>query len=235
MGQIVLEALFHREPTLPVEVLCQGLARFFGPIEAGWKDDVLVLAFVDRPIRMGGKDLPMTLLLRVEELERCSIDYEPALEQSWDWPEAEEAIQGCGWAVVLTEPFGTRLPAPFRTAFLGAALRVLCQVMEPAAIHGCEAGILVDPEQVIGSPDPLMGLVAIRRYRLDDGDDGELLDTLGMASLGLVDLQTRAAEGTSEASIQHLRRLLRVQLEGGAVKGARGSASVEPRRSVLRV
>lgn len=242
MTPAVLECLFRRMPRLPAQELAQALEGPLGPVQWGWEGDILALAFMEHPVRVRGREVPVTLLLRPEELERCSVDYEEPLSQSWAWPEAEEAIQGCEGAVVLTDPLAPHLSPPMRVAFLGAALRALAQVMEPLAIHGCDAGVLIDPEALVDDPDPLTGLVAVRRFRINDADDGELLDTLGFSAYDLPDLEMRAPEGATSRSIAHLQRLSRLLLEEGRLDPTvlagwvqqPGRSSVAPHRTVLR-
>lgn len=130
------------------------------------------------------------------DLQRGS-PLEAAFLQTWDWPEAEHALQHARASVVLSEvdTSGERLA---RVQRMCVAVRSLIEQAKPAAIHWETAQRLVEPQGFVAAlahgAGPIDYALNVRLFRIPDGHPGELaMDTLGLAPFALPDLQCHFA------------------------------------------
>jgi hypothetical protein len=141
--------------------------------------------------------------------------YEPSLAQSWSWPEAREAASGCEATVLVTDVFAVDLPALHRLILVENVLVALVEAFPPQAIHWQPTQQFVDPQAFLAAYQTAGGMVLmpgplnVRMFRDDTADmntSGEhelLMDTLGLAALGLFDLQCRFS-GLDSAAVSRV-------------------------------
>jgi hypothetical protein len=126
--------------------------------------------------------------------------FEPALQQTWEFPGARSAVEGSAAAVFVTDLMSSSLEYRERLTLFHDCLRGVLDELPCAAIHWRHAGRIVDPvawKRDYDAGDPAQrffaGAVNVRLFKVTDDaglDSGELvMDTLGLAALGLVDLQ----------------------------------------------
>ena len=119
-----------------------------------------------------------------------------ALEQSWDWSGAREAVAMHRVSVVVSDLLASQLPYKERLDLFQQALLATLEVVPAMGILWRPCGRLVDPTAYRRShrdgpkKDPLFGPVNVRLFPEDE--EGEVvMDTMGLAALGLPDLQCR--------------------------------------------
>ena len=180
-----------------------------------------------------------------------------AYKQNWHWKEASSAIQNCAYEVLLTEKHLNGIGYKERTEMFIDFICACIVVMKPEVIYSKNAEKLLEPRDVLGcrsetDPDILHPVTNIRMFKMPDSPDGDIImDTTGLSSLGLPELEI-IFHGQNPARIAEL--LLRycyfiydigdnVQhgeyLEGlnpgERWKCERRKALLEPERVVLRV
>jgi len=123
---------------------------------------------------------------------------ELARSQTWDWPEADHAVQhahACLSVIDTCVAADNRAERLFR---LNVVLRALLEHTRAVALLWEPAQRLVQPEAFIESlahgGTVVDHAVNVRLFRIPDGRPGQLLmDTLGLAPFGLPDLQCHFA------------------------------------------
>jgi hypothetical protein len=122
---------------------------------------------------------------------------EAAVEQTWDWPNLDHALQHTRGALTLTEidATGDRL---VRIQRMSVVVRSLLEHVKPVAIHWVTAQRLVEPQGFIASlahgAGPVDYALNVRLFRIPNGKQGELvMDTLGLGPFALPDLQVHFA------------------------------------------
>ncbi len=111
----------------------------------------------------------------------------PDASQTWDWPEAEEAVGRCSASVLVTEMLVEGWSAQDRVSALTRALTCLCQQTKAVAVHWPHSQRICDPELL--EVDDLTGIVNVRFFGVSGDEDAMVLDTLGLHLFGLPDLQ----------------------------------------------
>ncbi|QOV90746.1 DUF4261 domain-containing protein [Humisphaera borealis] len=178
-----------------------------------------------------------------------------SLSQTRDWDAAVEALAMSTRRVVVSDLLAKDLPARERLALFEAVVLGIIEAARPVAIHWKPAGKLVDPAALLkasgsNSVDALpQAAINVRMFRIARSDDDLLMDTLGLASLGLPDMQvlfhgmepSRVAAHLYAVALYTLRNGALVD-EGETIEGPtrgtewtarRGKALVEPARPVF--
>ncbi len=103
------------------------------------------------------------------------------------WAQAGPALGRCGYSLVVTEFLGREVDSATRVAAFHGVLRTVIEVTDPLATWWPASGHALAPE--VAAEQPLRGAVNVRRFPDPDDPDVCLVDTLGLAQLGLPDLQ----------------------------------------------
>lgn len=117
-----------------------------------------------------------------------------ALSQTWDWPEAEDALGKAAATVLVSLESPVSLDRRVKLRRMHALLLAVAEQVEPLALHWLASQRLVEParwrESVQHGAPPADHAINVRLFKVPDGHPGEgLMDTLGLTALGLRDLQ----------------------------------------------
>ena len=110
----------------------------------------------------------------------------PEVTQTWDWPGAEEAVDRCRSAVLVSEMFADGFDAEERVSALTAVLRILSGLTRPVLISWPLSQRVVDPE---ADADELDGVINIRLFTVAGDESALVMDSLGLHIFGLPDVQ----------------------------------------------
>jgi hypothetical protein len=153
----------------------------------------------DAPIQL--KDAVIcaqTAILGTDSLV-ASDQHEPALQQTRDWPAARDVVARAKRQLLVTDLMTSSLPAPRRLEVFQRALAAVVHAMRPSAIAWTAAGKVVDPSRFLAamdSADPMDRLLLalnVRMFNVGNRPGETVMDTMGLASLGLPDLQVHSA------------------------------------------
>ncbi len=173
----------------------------------------------------------------------------PDTSQTWDWPEADDALAGARASVLVTEmfagPYGTR----DRVAALVGVVVALSAATRPVAISWPTSQRVTDPAAPVS--DGLGGLVNVRLFAVSDDEDEMVMDTRGLAPFGLPDLQVHFRDlepprlaALLYATADYLLQAGDVIGDGNTISGLEGDehwrcehedALVPPARTVLDI
>jgi hypothetical protein len=119
----------------------------------------------------------------------------PVLEQTWDWPEAGDVARRMTRSILVSDMMATGLPPEERLSLFVNAVAALCDVAPVQAVLWLPAQKLIPPASLIRAldepaPDPLFAPLNVRMFNVSGRERGEtVMDTLGLAPLGLPDVQ----------------------------------------------
>lgn len=128
---------------------------------------------------------------------------EPSLQQSWRFADARAVVGRARHTVVVSDLMSASLEPPMRLELLQRVLAGVLEVVPAIAVHWVASGQLTDPREVLAGlrkgeyASPQHGAINARMFRVGRyGDEVEgktngdvVMDTLGLAALGLADLQ----------------------------------------------
>ncbi|MCP3772314.1 DUF4261 domain-containing protein [Paenibacillus sp. MZ04-78.2] len=158
-------------------------------------DDTLMFFHLNYKVAYEEGELPAATCVFPANEETKPEKYETALQQAWHWPEARETVEACRHSLLLTDFCAAGLPYKERLELFQNALRALLEVAPCDALYWSASDNIVDPEQYLGAlaeGQTLYGAMNVRFYNVQDrGTERQefLMDTIGLAALGLPDLQ----------------------------------------------
>jgi len=145
---------------------------------------------------------PAKCLIGLSENPPDPARLQSALEQSWGWPQAAEVLPRCRAAVLLTDLMATGLHHLERLILFENVLVSMLEAFPCLVIHWQPTQQMVNPDEFLAAVGEAGGLVFtpgplnVRLFRIEgdraaaDATGGDvLMDTLGLAALGLPDLQ----------------------------------------------
>lgn len=143
----------------------------------------------------GGEEMPAQTAIMGSERAPKPEDYRTALQQSWHWPQAEQAVTGCSYALMLTDLMASGLPYKDRLRLFAGVLRALAETAPCEAIYWRASDKLVEPGafvQAMEEDQLLYGALNIRLFRERPNEEGRVemvMDSVGLAALGVPDVQ----------------------------------------------
>lgn len=154
----------------------------------------------------GGETVPAQLLLvsaasteMNRDPEKTAAKLEESLSQTWDWDDAAEAVHNAPHAFLVSDFLASGLEPRQRIAIFTAALTAAIRHIPCMALHFPTSQCLVKPEAyregALGGEEgyPLLGLVNVRFFTVEDTEDEIVMDTLGLDAFGLPDAQCHCA------------------------------------------
>jgi len=262
-GPILVEALFTSgPPRLDLDRLEERLARQFGRVGHVAQGDTIqgaaIFALEDLPARrLGDRRLPCTILFlpRLDLTDRGALA--DSVRQTWDWTLVKEAVARATAAHLVMPMFSwSWLDRGIRIELMHAAVEAVLEQSAPSALHWPKSQCVVSPETYrrarIGPDDPLYPAVNVRMF---DGSgerpDEIVMDTLGLAPLGLPDFQVRCTGLEAAEVARQLSNLALYIFEhgdviedghtvagaraGGVWRCSRAASWAEPARGVIQL
>jgi len=193
-----VELLCVQRPTIAKRQLLAAMQRHcptIAPLDG--KPDSDILAFVQPNTLVEFKEgsLPAQLFMAVADKRLKVETLEPSLQQSWGFPQAREKVGRCKVTVLVSDLMTSGLEYRSRLSLFQNALAGILAVVPCEAIAWRPSQQIIDPKAFLESlekqsaPNPLAGAVNVRLFNID-GTDGEMvMDSLGLAALGLCDVQ----------------------------------------------
>lgn len=172
--------------------------RFGGPVEVmGERDDALSadamgLIFPSEPITFTDGSIPMQVWI-LREGQGGTFELDEDLQQTWDWPDAAEALAGAPAAIAVNDLMASSVEPARRLRVFVAAVAGLIDQAPPRAIHWWSAQRIVEPDaflrDIAADPFAFSTAVNVRNFSIAGRDDETVMDTMGLAKLGLPDIQ----------------------------------------------
>jgi hypothetical protein len=132
-------------------------------------------------------------LSRVGFTRENVLDYASSFRQSWSWRTAKEFVQTCSHIIRISDEYNGKVDYKDRVFVMRNVIRALAECSVCNAIHFQMTQQFVKPETYLASfnepaQDRLFGFINVRFFKIHDSDD-MLMDTIGLNSMGLEDLQ----------------------------------------------
>jgi len=195
-----VQLLCPAAPLLPGGRVLEAVSRFCPGVEVLPIDSKPSLTFRHPAHTWELQGQQLSALTFVGPVEPLSADeLEPALGQAWDFPTAREAVSSASGALVVLDLMSSGISHRVRVDLLQRMVRGVLECVDCLAMRWLASDRIVDPRAWrdtydAGDPAHLFtdGAVNVRLFNLTDAGGrptATLMDTLGLAPLGLPDLQ----------------------------------------------
>jgi hypothetical protein len=164
-----------------------------------------------------GQGQAITSVLVAKDRPVSRQEFREALEQTWTWPreEAEARVDRSKARLVVMDVMSIGQPYQTRLHLVYEVAKALAKTTGPEV--GCwhPAGQMVAPERL--TDDPLGAALNVRLFRVENNPDDLVMDTLGLAALGVPDIQCQFHELEPGRVSGVLRRVGKYVFEKGDV------------------
>lgn len=198
-----MELLCRTAPALEKPVVIERVRRYLPDAKLLDPNPATPFGSIVHPrhhVKLGDAVIPAQTLLAPSNKPFDPNSVESALAQTWEFPQAREVVAACSSSLLVTDVMSGGLEHRARLALFQDCLRGVLEVVSCEAIHWQPCGRIVDPaawKRDYDAGDPAQrffaGAVNVRLFTIQNSASattGELvMDTLGLAALGLVDLQ----------------------------------------------
>jgi hypothetical protein len=198
--------------TYGVELLCEELSQFskrqlfdslkkrcsaVEPLDGNLDSELFAFVHPDHLIEYSDGRIPAQTFIavadRAPDMERLS----PAIEQSWNFSGAREQVQRCTTSVLVSDLMAGGLEYKIRLALFQKVLTSVLEVIPCQAIHWHPSQQIIRPSNYLTTiasgnyPNFEAGALNVRLFQIinEGSQEDVLMDTLGLAVLGLPDLQ----------------------------------------------
>ncbi len=192
------ELLFEAEPRISKSELLSALRRHCGrvePLDGSATSDQLSFVYPDYPIVLGDAKIAAQTFAAVSPTGPNAEKSEAALQQTWDWPEARSVVARCRSTMLVTDLMSSSLEYKVRLRLFQNVVSAFLEVVPCLGMRWLPSERFVNPEAYSQSKqahsfDRLFPAVNVRLFKISNGVANEtLMDTLGLAALGVPDLQ----------------------------------------------
>ena len=193
-----VELLYRQAPKLTKPTVLKALRKRcpnVQPLDPSEKDDLLAFVHPDHPVELRDATVAAQILIAQTEQTITPLTLQPALQQSWNFPQARDAVKGATASILFTDVMAAGLDPQARLDVFTRSLLGFLELAPPEAIHWRPSQQIVNPIAYLHaakeSPAALFfkGAVNVRLFNIQGAAAETVMDTLGLAALGLPDLQ----------------------------------------------
>lgn len=209
---LIVELLYENPPLFDTEAFRRRLAvelPHARMVTGGDKASVTLVAHENHRIEFAdGKSMPPQTAVMLGS-PFIAERFEAALSQTWGWSEARDVVGRCGYQILVTELMTHTLDRKIRLELFEATLCEIFAIAPPDAVFCQSAERVIEPEAIVRArlstdlSERFAPFLNVRLFRVEGGAEGDtLMDTRGLAAVGLPDLQIhfRDLDPTSVAS-----------------------------------
>lgn len=158
------------------------------------KEQLLHFFHLNYMVRYSDGEMPaQTSLMNIDN--RPVTDYETAIQQCWHWKEAAQTLSECSHSLLMSDMMASGLDPKSRLELFTGALKAILEAAPCDAIYFRESDKLVEPKEYLAAVEegaPLYGAMNLRFYNVEGTGSNRpegLMDTVGLAALGIPDVQ----------------------------------------------
>jgi hypothetical protein len=194
----MVELLFTEQPKVNKRELFTALQRRCPgaqPLDGSLDGGLCAFAHMDHMVQLKDARLPAQTVVIETEKPVAISRYETALQQSWGFPTAREVVAKCRANMIVTELMALALPYRERIDLFQCSVAAALEAVPCAAVYWWPTEQIIDPKRYLYFfDDPsharfFLGALNVRLFNIEGNAGDIVMDTLGLAALGLPDLQ----------------------------------------------
>lgn len=192
-----VELLCEKPPKLSKATLLKALEKRcpdVEPLDGKTDNDMLAFIHKEHIVNFSDGSIPAQTFIAVSEKFDIN-ELQSALQQSWNFPDAKNVIERCTTSVLVTDLMSSTLDYQERLDLFQRVLASAVEAIPCLAIHWRQSQQIVSPDAYLQAFEEsstarfFSGAINVRFFNISDNQGEMLMDTLGLAALGLVDLQ----------------------------------------------
>lgn len=200
LAPLISQFLYVKEPEIDFMELTRAVRRYCGNVDPGHlpgKDSQMAHYFMtDAVAEFKEGRLPTQLCLVKARPVSAQVreQIQDSLHQTWNWEAAGEVSAACRYIVVASDFMAGSLERAVRNRQFRGFLRAIQETIPADAIHCLNSQLVVNPVEFLRQQEgetgeQMMASINVRLFRIEGTNGDCLMDTMGLAVLGLPDVQ----------------------------------------------
>ena len=196
-------------------------------------DKAFLIVHKNHPVKYtDGQVAAQTAILPTDQPPHLEA-YRQDIQQSWRCRRAEELLRSCTEARLVTEMMARFLSPQDRVSLFHGVLRAMVEVTKPDALVFKHSQQVIEPGDYLAACDqePIMrpGSLNVRFFNISNSDGEMLMDTRGLAEVGLHDLQCHFRDlAPKEVARVLLDTAVHIFENGSVIGSGQTVAGIEP-------
>lgn len=162
--------------------------------EKGYHYPYTVQLLLEKDVKLDREKLPENFVISdPESIENPMAFFSSSLIQTWDWPDAEQAISKTKTVIEISDGTPEALARKERLQNFHNVLLSVLEVAKPTAIHWLPSQRMVDPQRYKEDLEAggmlFSSAVNVRMFKIEQSAE-RIMDTMGLTALGCLDLQS---------------------------------------------
>ena len=156
-------------------------------------DKAFLIFHKDHVVEYKDGKMPAQTAIFVADRPPDLADYDQDIQQSWRCSAAEDLLRCCSQTRSVAEMMAQHLAPQDRVSLYHGVLRAMIEETNPHALVFKHSQQVIDPADYLAAcdEDPILrpGSLNVRFFNISNSDGDMLMDTRGLADVGLHDLQ----------------------------------------------
>jgi len=196
-------------------------------------DKAFLIVHKNYPVKYTDGQVPAQTAILATDQPPMLEAYQQDIQQSWRCRRAEELLRACKETRLVTEMMARLLSQQDRVSLFHGVLRAMIEVTKPDALVFKHSQQVIEPADYLAAcdQDPIMrpGSLNVRFFNISNSDGEMLMDTRGLAEVGLHDLQChfRGLDPKEVARVL-LNTAVYIFEQGPVIESGQTVAGVEP-------
>jgi len=191
-----VELYMKEKPIISENKLLENIKKYCGNVKIiSDQDTNITFAFMDYILDYKNVSVPVTMMISISDEETEHEKLRRSLEQSWNYDKDKGSIENCKIKVLVTDLMAIGLEYTKRVELFQKALYAIVELIPCEGINFHIAEQVISREDYLeNNPlndeyDPLFGILNVRLFKIEGEKNEYIMDTLGLSSIGLCDLQ----------------------------------------------
>lgn len=190
--------LFANPVNLDVDKILAEAQQYIKQIDLSKRDSPLLFSFPDFTLEAAEATLTAQCTIIEAETKSKKVELpEVAFQQNWHWLEASDMAKKCTHEILVSDLMSKTLSYKRRLHLYMCFYVAVCKATNPKAIYSLSAQKLINPADLISMWENtdnriLEAICNVRLFNIEGSNTGEIImDTVGLHTIGLPDLQIR--------------------------------------------
>jgi hypothetical protein len=233
----IVELHFRRRPTCDYAAVRVRAQEILGSEldcpDAVAADKAFLIVHKSHPVKYADGQVPAQTAILAADQPPTIEAYQQDIQQSWRCPRADELLRGCNESRLVTELMARLLSPQDRVSLFHGVLRAMIEVTTPDALVFKHSQQVIEPADYLAAcdQDPIMrpGSLNVRFFKISDSDGEMLMDTRGLAEVGLHDFQCHFRDlDPQEVARVLLNTAVYIYEKGPVIESGQTVAGIEP-------
>ncbi len=198
MAPLIVQLLYQTPPSIDFARLTTKVEQYCGRTDPkthpSSSANMAHYFALDAQVQFKEGRVPSQLCLCRAETPIDPSRLERALQQTWDWTEARQVVASATHLLIANDLMAAPLEPRARNRQFRGFIRAIQETIPCTAMHWMNTQQIINPTRFVFQQDeegaqPLYGSINVRFFNIQGTSGDCLMDTLGLAVLGLPDIQ----------------------------------------------